>query len=72
MKLNEFLKGKNRKQFARLCGIEPTYLDNLASNGKARCGIRTAIRIVEASKGKVTLADLLPKEDVKLVARARK
>jgi DNA-binding transcriptional regulator YdaS (Cro superfamily) len=59
MKLNEFLKNKNRKEFAGKVGTTENYVNNLCSNSRYVPGRKLALRIEEASGGAVTIKELL-------------
>ncbi len=59
MKLNEYLKGKNRKAFARDIGTSVHYLNNLCSDSVYVPGRKMAARIEEATGGAVSRLELL-------------
>ena len=60
MKLAEFMKehGVMATFIARKVGISPQYLHKI-KEGKSEPGIKIALKIVDATKGAVTLQDLI-------------
>jgi len=54
-KLNEYLDGRKKSQFAELIGISAPYLSQLCS-GVRTPGIRVAIKIDEATDGAVPVS----------------
>jgi DNA-binding transcriptional regulator YdaS (Cro superfamily) len=62
MTLEKYLKENKilKKDFAKKIGILPSYLSNILS-GNRNAGLCLAIRIEDATSGKVTCRDMLPK-----------
>jgi hypothetical protein len=58
MNLKSFLSQVDRKEFAELVKTTPGYLNLLIYDPKRQPGIKLSMRMVEASNGKLTLADL--------------
>jgi DNA-binding transcriptional regulator YdaS (Cro superfamily) len=58
MTLKEFLKGKNRKEFAQALEMSPGYLAQIATRDRYP-GRELAARISAATKGAVTIEELL-------------
>jgi len=59
MKLKDYLKKKkiDVAVFARLVGVSQPYISQIA-NAKKNPSLEVALRIVDASKGKVTIREL--------------
>lgn len=58
MKLNQYLKRKNREVFADLIGTTKNYV-NLLACGSRRPSPELALKIEKATKGEVTVLELL-------------
>jgi DNA-binding transcriptional regulator YdaS (Cro superfamily) len=58
-KLNVYLSGKNRSEFAEKVGTTVNYLNNLCSDSRYIPGRNIALRIEQATGGAVTLRELL-------------
>ena len=60
MRLVDYLKVNklNRSQFAKIVGISPIHMSNIC-NGKKSPSLALTRRIIEVTKGQVTVADLL-------------
>jgi hypothetical protein len=56
--LKEFLSQVDRQEFAKKCRTTPGYLNLLIYDSKRQPGIKLSMRMVEASNGQLTLADL--------------
>lgn len=61
MKLKEYLKGKNRKEFASLVKAGVGHINNICCDA-VEPGRKLGFRIIEATKGDVTMDDLWPKK----------
>ena len=59
MKLEKYLENKNKTEFGRLCGYKHETAIFRLLNGTRRPSRKMAVKIVELTKGKVTLKDLL-------------
>ena len=58
MDLKTYLKNKSRQEFAEKLGTKITYINNLCQ-GRATPGGKLALRIEQATNGKVTIRELL-------------
>lgn len=59
MKLRDYLRNKDRSEFAKRVGVSTGHINNLCSDSRYVPSRKLALRIEQETKGKVKLRELL-------------